>query len=123
MFGQSGFSGFSSKQRRQKKSYSYNLDIGVELKVEFNEAAFGCKKEISYTYKTACKSCSGTGAEDGKLSTCKTCAGHGQVHTRQGFMTFAQTCPTCHGSGEADSNKCKNCSGTGNEGKEEKFNK
>ena len=122
MFGQSGFSGFGAKQRRQKKSYSYNLDIGVELKVEFNEAAFGCKKEISYTYKTACKSCSGTGAEGGKLSTCKTCAGQGQVHTRQGFMTFAQTCPTCNGSGEAASNKCKKCSGTGYEEKEEKFN-
>jgi len=119
MFGQSGFGGGQS--RRQKKSYSYNLDIGVELKVEFNEAAFGAKKEVVYKYKTACKTCKGTGAKDGKLSTCKTCAGQGQVHTRQGFMTFAQTCPTCNGTGESVANKCKKCSGTGYEEKEEKF--
>jgi molecular chaperone DnaJ len=119
MFGQSGFGGGQS--RRQKKTYSYNLDIGVELKVEFNEAAFGAKKEVVYKYKTACKTCKGTGAKDGKLATCKTCAGQGQVHTRQGFMTFAQTCPTCNGTGESIANKCKKCSGTGYEEKEEKF--
>ncbi|WP_419764723.1 MAG: molecular chaperone DnaJ [Arcobacter sp.] len=122
MFGQSGFGGFGGQQRRQRKTYSYNLDIGVELKVEFNEAVFGAKKDVIYKYKTACKPCKGTGAKDGKLTTCKTCAGQGQVHTRQGFMTFAQTCPTCNGTGESVANKCKKCSGTGYEEKEEKFN-
>lgn len=120
MFGQSGFSGFG--QGRQKKRYNYNLDIGVELKIEFNEAVFGCKKEVSYEYKTACDPCNGTGAQDGKLSTCKTCAGQGQVHTRQGFMTFAQTCPTCQGTGESKTNNCKKCSGKGFETKKDKFN-
>jgi len=122
MFGQSGFGGFGGQQRRQKKTYSYNLDIGVELKVEFNEAVFGANKDVVYKYKTACKPCKGTGAKDGKLSTCKTCAGQGQVHARQGFMTFAQTCPTCNGSGESVASQCKKCSGTGYEEKEEKFN-
>lgn len=110
MFG-SAFGGGSS--RRQRKTYNYNLDIAVEVRLEFNEAVFGCNKEIDYTYKTACKSCKGTGAKDGKLSTCKTCAGQGQVHTRQGFMTFAQTCPTCQGTGQAPSASCKSCGGTG----------
>lgn len=121
MFGQSGFGGFGGGRSRQRKTYSYNLDIGVELKVEFNEAVFGCKKDVIYKYKTACDSCKGTGAKDGKLSTCKTCAGQGQVHTRQGFMTFAQTCPSCQGSGEAAADKCNKCSGKGYEEKEEKF--
>ncbi len=111
MFG-SAFGGGSSR-RRQRKSYNYNLDTAIEVNLEFNEAIFGCKKEVSYTYKTACKPCKGTGAKDGELSTCSMCGGQGQVHSRQGFMTFAQTCPTCQGSGQAATTSCKSCSGTG----------
>ena len=111
MFG-SAFGG-GGGSRRQRKSYNYNLDVAVEVRLEFNEAIFGCKKDINYHYKTACKPCKGTGAKDGKLSTCSTCAGQGQVHARQGFMTFAQTCPTCSGSGQAASSSCKKCNGTG----------
>ena len=111
MFG-SSFGGGSSR-KRQSKTYNYNLDVTVDVSLEFNEAVFGCKKEINYKYKTACKACKGTGAKDGTLATCKTCAGHGQVHSRQGFMTFAQTCPTCQGSGQSAAASCKSCHGTG----------
>jgi molecular chaperone DnaJ len=111
MFG-SAFGG-GSRGRRQRKTYNYNLDVTVEVKLEFNEAVFGCKKDISYKYKTACKSCSGTGAKDGKLATCTTCNGQGQVHARQGFMTFAQTCPKCGGTGQAAAASCKSCGGSG----------
>ena len=112
MFG-SAFGGGGRNSRRQRKAYNYNLDVVIEVKLEFNEAIFGCNKNIKYKYKTACKSCKGTGAKDGKLSTCPTCGGQGQVHARQGFMTFAQTCPTCQGSGQAASSPCKSCNGTG----------
>lgn len=121
MFGQSGFGGFGGGRKQQRKSYNYNLDIGIDVNVEFNEAVFGAKKEIKYKYKTACDSCKGTGAKNGKLSTCKTCGGQGQVHTRQGFMTFAQTCPHCQGSGESKASNCKKCSGDGYHEHEEKF--
>lgn len=110
MFG-SAFGG--GGRRSQRKTYNYNLDIAVEVNLEFNEAVFGCNKEVEYTYKTACKSCNGTGAKNGKLSTCPTCNGQGQIHSRQGFMTFAQTCPTCQGSGQAVTESCKSCSGKG----------
>ena len=119
MFG-SAFGG-GSRGRKQKKSYNYNLDVTIEVKLEFNEAVFGCKKEINYKYKTACKPCNGTGAKDGKLSTCTTCNGHGQVHARQGFMTFAQTCPKCGGTGQAASASCKTCGGTGYDEVKETF--
>jgi len=111
MFG-SAFGG-GGRSSRQRKTYNYNLDIAVQVNLEFNEAVFGCKKEVDFKYKTACKPCKGTGAKDGKLSTCSTCGGQGQVHSRQGFMTFAQTCPTCQGTGQAVSSSCKKCSGTG----------
>lgn len=118
MFGGSGFGG---GRRAQRKSYNYNLDTEIQIDLEFNEAVFGCKKEINFKYKTACNSCKGTGAKDGKLSTCQTCNGHGQVHMKQGFMTFAQTCPHCQGSGQAASSKCNSCDGLGYEEKEESF--
>jgi molecular chaperone DnaJ len=114
MFGGSGFGGYGgSSRRRERKTYNYNLDIAVELVVEFNEAVFGCKKEVKYSYKNACKDCSGTGAKGGKLSTCSHCQGQGQIHMRQGFMTFAQTCPHCNGSGQSVGDKCKSCNGLG----------
>ena len=121
MFGSAFGGGGGRSQRRERKTYKYNLDIQVEISIEFNEAVFGAKKEIKYAYKTACEPCSGTGSKDGKLSTCKTCDGAGQVHVRQGFMTFAQTCPHCEGTGEAVAHKCKKCQGSGYKEKQESF--
>jgi molecular chaperone DnaJ len=111
MFG-SAFGG-GGRSRKQRKSYNYNLDTEITLDLDFNEAVFGSKKEVKYKYKTACKSCKGTGAKDGKLSSCSACNGVGQIHMKQGFMTFAQTCPQCHGSGQAASSACPDCKGTG----------
>lgn len=108
-----GNSGFGSSSRRQKKTYNYNLDIAIELTIEFNEAILGCKKDVDYRYKKACPACKGTGAKDGKLSICPHCNGEGQIHIRQGFMTFAQTCPHCGGSGQVVMDKCDTCNGTG----------
>lgn len=121
MFGGSGFGGFSGSSRKERKTYNYNLDIAVELTIEFNEAIFGCKKEVKYSYKDACKDCKGTGAKDGKLSTCPHCDGHGQIHMRQGFMTFAQTCPHCSGSGQAVTSKCNTCNASGYKEVKDKF--
>jgi molecular chaperone DnaJ len=118
MFG-GAFGGGS--RRRERKTYNYDLDTEIQINLDFNEAVFGCSKEIKYQYKTACSSCKGTGAKGGKLGTCNTCNGQGQVHMRQGFMTFAQTCPNCQGSGQSVSDKCKDCNGKGFELKDEKF--
>ncbi|WP_419769851.1 MAG: molecular chaperone DnaJ [Candidatus Marinarcus sp.] len=122
MFGSAFGGGFGSSSRKKRKTYNYNLDIGIELEIAFNEAVFGVNKEVKYSYKTACKSCNGSGAKNGKLSKCMYCEGQGQIHTRQGFMTFAQTCPHCQGTGEAATDKCKDCSGTGYNEIKENFN-
>ncbi|OCL82855.1 molecular chaperone DnaJ [Arcobacter porcinus] len=115
-----GFGG-RSHSKKERKTYNYNLDTAIEVKLEFNEAIFGCNKEIKYKYKTACKPCKGTGAKDGKLENCKTCGGVGQVHSRQGFMTFAQTCPHCEGSGKAAASSCNSCRGLGYEEIQDSF--
>jgi len=98
----------------------YDLDMNVDMYLSFNEAIFGCEKEIEFTYKNACKPCKGTGAKGGKLATCKQCKGQGQVYMKQGFMTFSQTCPVCHGVGSAPAQSCKSCRGTGYEETREK---
>ena len=111
MFG-GGFGGGGGGRRRDP-SAKYALDFEIELKLDFNEAVFGVKKEIRITYKVPCQACNGTGAEGGKMSTCATCGGQGQVVMRQGFMTFAQECPHCHGLGQTASEKCSTCYGKG----------
>jgi len=118
MFG--GFGASSRRKRNPADIDKYPLDLEIELAISFNEAVFGCEKDIEFTYKKACSSCKGTGAKDGKLSTCKQCNGQGQVYMRQGFMTFSQTCPACHGTGSAATEKCRDCAGKGYEEVKEK---
>ncbi|ENY9701556.1 molecular chaperone DnaJ [Campylobacter coli] len=109
-----GFGG-SSQRRKKSSDEKFQAELVVNLKLSFKEAVFGCKKNIDFTYKSSCKTCSGTGAKDGKLQTCPKCKGRGQVGISQGFITFAQTCPDCKGSGESASEKCKDCKGRGYE--------
>ncbi|MBX1886031.1 molecular chaperone DnaJ [Campylobacter peloridis] len=112
-FFEEGF-GFG-KTSRQKKESKYPRDLKISIKITFKEAVFGCKKKIDFTYKTFCKTCNGSGSENGKESTCEHCGGKGQVGIRQGFMTFVQTCEYCSGSGNVIKDKCKNCQGNGYE--------
>lgn len=111
----SGFGGGSRRRQNPADMEKYSLDLNVDMHISFNEAIFGCEKEVEFSYKKACKQCNGTGAKDGKLSTCKQCDGQGQVYMKQGFMTFSQTCPACHGTGSAASTPCSSCHGNGYE--------
>lgn len=108
-----GSGGFKSQRRKQRKRYNYDLDSLIELKLDFNDAIFGCKKEIEFEYKKYCETCNGTGAKGAEKTTCPYCDGQGQIFQRQGFMTFSQTCPHCQGEGEVVKEKCPDCSGAG----------
>ena len=108
-FGSSGgFGGGGSKQNRK-----YNLDLEAEVTLAFNEAIFGTKKEVTFSYKKPCDDCDGTGSKDKSKATCKECKGKGQVFYRQGFMTFSQTCPACNGKGSVVTNPCPSCNAKG----------
>ena len=113
-FGGGGRGGGTRQQRE-------NLDIAVEIDIEFHEAVFGCKKEVKYRYEKPCETCEGTGSKTGKRETCSTCGGKGQIFQRQGFMTFSQTCPACGGTGTVIKDKCSKCHGSGKEKVEDKF--
>lgn len=102
------FGGGGSSRRQQKPREK--LDIAVDMVLDFSEAVFGCKKELTYAYYKSCSSCGGNG---GTRESCEYCGGKGQVYQRQGFMTFSQTCPKCHGEGTSIKDACDSCGGEG----------
>ena len=113
MFG--SFGGGRGRRQNPADMDKYPLDMNVDISISFQEAIFGCEKEVKFSYKKACSDCKGTGAKDGKLSTCSQCKGEGQVYMKQGFMTFSQTCPVCDGTGSSATEKCTTCNGKGYE--------
>ena len=113
MFG-GGFGG----GRRQRNGPIPGDDIGVNVTVTFEEAAFGVKKDISYNRVCRCADCKGSGAANGESPvTCTVCGGSGQVSRiqRMGGMQFQTTgaCDSCHGTGKIIKNPCQKCRGSG----------
>jgi len=89
-------------------------DLQYRLTITFEEAAFGCDKEIDFFRNENCETCSGSGAKPGtQPQTCPTCKGSGQIRSGSGFMVTVRTCPTCRGEGKIVKDKCSNCNGTG----------
>ncbi len=111
-----GFGGGASSRRNGPQRGS---DLEEKVSISFEEAAFGCKKDIQYNRVEKCPKCSGSGAAEGSVAeTCSTCRGSGQVRTTQrtilGMMQSTGTCPTCNGSGKIIKNPCQYCKGKGN---------
>ena len=93
-------------------------DVGARVTLTFEEAAFGCKKDVSYNRLHKCPACNGTGAEAGSSAeTCPDCRGAGQriVNQRMGGMTFQTktACEKCRGTGKFIKSPCQKCRGTG----------
>ncbi|MBD5162544.1 MAG: molecular chaperone DnaJ [Oscillibacter sp.] len=88
------------------------------LTITFEEAAFGCEKEVSLERVEQCESCKGTGAAPGTSpETCANCGGSGTVQQRRqtpmGVFATTGPCPRCGGKGKIISTPCKNCGGSG----------
>jgi len=106
----------------RRESTPRGSDLRYDLELEFADAAFGKKVELSYTHSVGCSTCSGTGAEAGsKRKVCATCQGQGQVRRSSGFFSIAQTCPTCNGDGHTIEKPCKSCRGSGTERKKNSY--
>jgi molecular chaperone DnaJ len=108
-----GMGGFGGRRRRDAPVRGADLRVGVRLTLE--EAATGCPKEVEVVYPAPCTACSGTGAEGGKLRTCATCQGNGQVAYNRGAFMLSTTCPTCQGRGQMPEATCGRCEGSGEE--------
>lgn len=111
---------FGGGRRRSSASNGpmRGANLRAAVRISFEEAAFGCEKEIEITLKDECTTCHTTGAKPGtNPETCTKCGGKGKVvYTQQSFLGMVQnvqTCPECHGTGKIIKDKCPDCRGTG----------
>jgi molecular chaperone DnaJ len=91
-------------------------DIKRDLEITFEEAAFGCVKEMRYERVVTCVDCRGSGAAAGTIpEQCGACNGRGRVRFQQGLLPIAveRTCSRCRGSGKLVKDACKGCKGAG----------
>ena len=111
MFG-GGF-GFSSGRGRRTKTRGDDVLRRVDL--TFEEAVFGCEKDIRLNVNEKCPECHGDGGFDKK--TCSNCHGSGTITSEQrtifGAFMSKTTCPTCGGTGSTYERKCSKCHGNG----------
>ena len=92
--------------------------LRMGLTITFEEAAFGCEKEVSLDRVEQCETCHGTGAAPGTSpETCSKCGGSGQVQQRRqtpmGVFATTGPCPQCGGKGKIINSPCKTCGGNG----------
>ncbi|AEA33458.1 molecular chaperone DnaJ [Hippea maritima] len=103
------FGDYRQERRRPQKGD----DIGVNLEIDFKEAVFGAKKEITIKRRQICPECKGTGAAKDGMKSCPYCRGMGEISYSQGFFSFTKTCPKCGGTGKIITKKCPHCGGVG----------
>lgn len=111
--GLGGF-GFRTGRRRGPRR---GADLRYDLHLTFEEAVFGCEKEIELNRLDTCPACKGSGAEPGTNPVrCRECDGSGQVRQVQrsifGSFVNVTTCPLCQGAGQTIPIPCRECGGS-----------
>ncbi len=108
--GFSSFGGGSSRTRATRGS-----DVLMRVNIDFNDAVFGCSKDINLDVVEECDDCNGTGGFDSE--TCSRCHGSGTItseqHTILGSFVSKTTCPECNGKGKTYKRRCSTCNGKG----------
>lgn len=125
-FGGQGFGGFSDifdsifggGGRRPSNRPTQGDDVEYILDLDFEEAVFGCEKEITIEVDEECVQCGGTGAySKSDVETCDRCHGTGHVTVEQrtifGMQRMQTVCPKCNGKGQFIKKKCQKCGGSG----------
>lgn len=118
LFGSFFGGGFGGGGRSTANAPRRGSDIRQSIILSFEEAALGCKKEVSYRRIEDCSDCRGTGAKPGTSPrTCPACNGMGYVKVQQrspfGVIQTQRSCEQCGGSGSIVDQKCQKCGGVG----------
>jgi len=110
--------GFSSSSSSRRNEPQRGDDIHSRLTISFEEAVFGCTKEVSYSRVEKCAECSGSGAAKGTSAEgCSACSGSGYVKTQKrtpiGIVQSTKPCDACQGLGKIIKSPCPACRGAG----------
>ena len=112
------FSGFGGATRSNPNAPRRGESLRATLNISFEEAAFGCKKEVTVARVETCPDCKGTGCAPGTTpEICPDCKGTGSVTVNQrtpfGVMQSSSPCSKCRGTGKIIHQPCKTCRGMG----------
>jgi len=110
--------GMGGGRSRNNNGPMKGSNVRAGIRIKFEEAVFGTKKELDLNLKEECKTCHGSGAKPGSApETCSKCGGRGQVVYRQqtlfGMSQSVQACPDCRGTGKIIKERCTDCRGEG----------
>lgn len=113
-----GFGGFGGGQRSNPNAPRKGENIRASVNISFEEAAFGCEKEVTVARVEQCPDCKGTGCAPGTTpEVCPDCKGTGYVTQSQrtpfGVMQSQAPCGKCRGRGKIIHQPCKTCKGMG----------
>ena len=110
MFGSSFFGG-----GRKSKGSRRGSDVTMSMKITFEDAVYGCEKEVELEHYVECEKCDGKGGYNEE--SCKYCHGSGTITQEQrtilGSFMSRSTCPYCHGEGKTYKEECSKCRGKG----------
>jgi molecular chaperone DnaJ len=109
---------FGGSNKTGRPAAQRGNDLRYNIKLEFEEAALGCEKEVEITRTEVCATCRGTRAKVGSQPVrCPTCEGSGQIRRvqRSLFGQFINTavCSDCNGEGQIVKDPCPDCRATG----------
>ncbi|MBP3365795.1 MAG: molecular chaperone DnaJ [Treponema sp.] len=106
--------GFGSGSSGRSRNSNDGASLRYDLHIDFKEAVYGCKKDITFRRDEQCPECHGSGGAAGStVKTCPACGGRGQIGRNSGFFVVQQTCPNCHGKGTVIDKPCSACRGSG----------
>ncbi len=111
------FGGFGMRTAAAQRATGRGADLRMDVRLSFEEAVFGCTKELEVPRSETCPHCGGNGAEPGTSPIrCPQCNGMGEVQRRQqnplfGTIVTRTTCPRCEGVGEIITTPCSECRG------------
>jgi len=112
------FGGGTGGTGRNRNAPRKGERVRTSLAITFEEAAFGCEKEVNVQRVETCDDCTGSGCKKGTTAEkCTNCNGRGVVTAQQrtpfGVMQSTVDCPKCNGRGKIIHQPCEKCKGLG----------
>ncbi len=112
------FGGGFGGRRANPNAPQRGESLRISLTIDFEEAAFGCKKSVTVERMEQCDKCKGSGCAAGTTpEVCQTCHGTGTIQVRRqtpmGVFATSAPCSACGGRGRIIHQPCPDCRGAG----------